>query len=47
MPEGKTGFVLLPGRRAIERLPETVAGLHCIIFDVLAVVHAAPIMQSR
>ena len=32
--------------RDYERLPETLAGLHFVVFAMLMLVHAVPIMQS-
>ena len=32
--------------RDYERLPETLASLHFVVFDMLMLVHAGPIMQS-
>lgn len=32
--------------RDYERLPETLAGLHFVVFAMLMLVHAAPILQS-
>ncbi|PLZ03000.1 IS5/IS1182 family transposase, partial [Burkholderia sp. WAC0059] len=32
--------------RDYERLPETLAGLHFVVFAMLMLVHAVPIIQS-
>ncbi|WP_139111361.1 transposase, partial [Ralstonia pickettii] len=32
--------------RDYERLPETLAGLHFVVFAMLMLVHAAPVVQS-
>jgi hypothetical protein len=32
--------------RDYERLPETLAGLHFVVFAMLMLVHAGPIIQS-
>ncbi|MEF9384901.1 IS5/IS1182 family transposase, partial [Ralstonia solanacearum species complex bacterium KE056] len=32
--------------RDYERLPETLAGLHFVVFAMIMLVHALPIMQS-
>ncbi|KPD14611.1 hypothetical protein ADM96_38525, partial [Burkholderia sp. ST111] len=32
--------------RDYERLPETLAGLHFVVFAMLMLVHAAPVLQS-
>ncbi|MFP4897090.1 transposase, partial [Paraburkholderia sp. EG304] len=32
--------------RDYERLPETLAGLHFVVFAMLMLVHAVPVLQS-
>ncbi|HZZ02448.1 MAG TPA: IS5/IS1182 family transposase, partial [Paraburkholderia sp.] len=32
--------------RDYERLPETLAGLHFVVFTMLMLVHAVPVLQS-
>ena len=46
LPEAKKGFVLLPRRWVVERLPQVLASLHFVVFAILMPPKAAAVMAA-